>query len=322
MLSGKASLLVLPVLLFAWTLSSQELYPLSEPASSVPKGVVGLRVISEQYKEVNTVRSLQALRVMYGLTAKLSVMATASVSNHHNRQLPPDLINHTHVGSQTIYYTQNFKRGVEYPFLYNGLHLYAKYRFLTFDKKNEHLRVAAYGEWSNVGVAHDETEPDIMEDTGGYGYGLIITWLKNRFAASLNTGIEKPKSYFEYQPDLTGGPDLPTKVFYGDALQYTLSLGYRKSPGVYTDYEQPNTNLYVEFVGKAFQTAKVYQAGEKLKINTVALKGNTYLEIHPGIQRVINSNLRIEVSGGFSVISKSYAHFTPVWTVGIQRYFY
>ena len=60
---------------------------------------------------------------------------------------------------------------------------------------------------------------------------------------------------------------------YGDAITYSLSLGYRKSPEVYTDYRQANTNVYLEFIGKAFQTAKVYQAGEKLKINTVALKG-------------------------------------------------
>jgi hypothetical protein len=301
----------------------QELFILNEPASSVPKGVVGLRAFSQNYKENNTNRALYALRVMYGATAKLSVMATASLSNHHDRKLPKDLINHTHVGNQTNYYTAAIKRGVKYPLLFNGIYLFAKYRFLSRDEQNKHFRMSAYGEWSNVGVAHDEAEPNLMDDTGGYGLGIISTWLKNRFAASLTTGFINPNSYSEMQRDLTGGPDLPTKIYYGNAIKYNLSIGYRLYPKKYEEgYEQVNWNVYVEFIGKTYDDATVIQNGTEIKARTSALKGGSYIEIYPGIQRIINSNTRIEFCYGFNLIGYSYTHFTPVWTLAVQRYFY
>jgi hypothetical protein len=300
----------------------QELYPLNESASSVPKGAIGVRVFTQNYNEVSTTRSLHVLRIMYGLTPKLSVMVTGSLSNHHSKKLPPDLVTHSHTGNQTNYYTQNILRGVSYPYLFNGIHLFAKYRVLSFDKQNEHLRIALYGEWSDVGQAHDEAEPNLMDDTGGYGGGAIATWLKNRFAVSLTYGLIKPNSYSETQPDFTGGPDLPTKIYYGDAAKYNLSFGYRLSPKHYTDYNQANWNVYVELIGKKYGAAKVIQNGVEITTQAVALTNGSYLEIHPGIQRIVKSNLRIEFSVGFSLASYSYVHFTPVWTLGVQRYFY
>jgi hypothetical protein len=301
----------------------QELFPLNEPASSVPKGVVGARAFTQNYKEGNTARSLEALRVMYGVTSKLSVTATGSISNHHNRRLPSDLLNHTHNGNQTNYYTQNIKRGVPYPYLFNGIYLFAKYRALSFDGKNQHLRIAAYGEWSNVGVAHDEAEPNLMDDTGGYGLGLITTLLKNRFATSVTYGLIRPNSYFETQPDFTGGPDLPTKIYYGNAIKCNVSLGYRLAPKHYTDYDQPNWNLYAEFIGKQYDAAKVIQNGVNVPATrSLALRSGSYLEIHPGIQYIEQSNFRIDFSLGISFIGNSYVHFAPMWTLGFQQYFY
>jgi hypothetical protein len=320
---SKASAILLLVL-FAFCHQSfgQELFILNEPASSVPKGVIGVRAFTQNYKEYSTNRSLDALRIMYGVTAKLSVMATGSISNHHARKLPKDLINHTHVGNTTNYYTQAIKRGVSYPYLFNGLYVFAKYRFLSHDQQNKHFRLSAYGEWSNVGVAHDEAEPNLMDDTGGYGFGIISTILKNRFAASLTTGFIKPNSYSEIQPDFTGGADLPTKIFYGNAVKYNLSIGYRLYPKKYEGYEQVNWNVYVEFIGKTYDAARVIQNGTEIKARTVALQKGSFVEIYPGIQRIINSNTRIEVSYGFGLIGYSYVHFTPVWTLAVQRYFF
>jgi hypothetical protein len=315
---------VLIVLVFAACIKTwaQELYILNEPASSVPKGVVGLRAFSQNYKEYNTTRSLHALRLMYGATAKLSLMATASFSNHHDRKLPKDLINHTHIGNQTNHYTAAIKRGVEYPLLFNGVYLFAKYRFLTRDQQHQHFRMAAYADWSNVGVAHDEAEPNLMDDTGGYGFGIISTWLKNRFAASLTAGFIKPEAYSEMQRDMTGGPDLPTTIQYGNAIRYNLSLGYRLLPKKYEGYEQVNWNVYIELIGKTYDAASVVQNGAEITAQTSALKKGSYVEIYPGIQRILNSNTRIEFCYGFELIGYSYVHFTPVWTVAIQRYFY
>src|SRR6185437_14511566 len=117
-------------------LNAQELFPLNEPASNVPKGTLGVRVFGESYKEVSLYRNMFALRLMYGISSRLSVYATASVSNHHSPILPPDLATHTHTGNQTIYFTTSIKRGVPYPYLYNGDDVYVKYRFLSSDGQN------------------------------------------------------------------------------------------------------------------------------------------------------------------------------------------
>ncbi|HET7180587.1 MAG TPA: hypothetical protein VFI14_12720, partial [Chryseosolibacter sp.] len=168
----------------------------------------------------------------------------------------------------------------------------------------------------------DEAEPNLMDDTGGYGFGLISTWLKNRFAASLTTGFIRPNSYFETQPDFSGGPDLPTKIYYGDAIKYNLSFGYRVFPREYEGYEQVNWNLYLELVGKTYQAATVIQNGTDIQAKTSALKKGSYVEIYPGIQRIVGSNTRIEFCYGFDLIGYSFVHFTPIWTLAIQRYFY
>lgn len=314
-------ILVLILAVFAES-RAQDLFILNEPANSVLKGAIGARAFTQNYKEYNTTRGLYALRLMYGATSRLSVLATASISNHHDRKLPKDLINHTHVGNQTNYFTQPIRRGVRYPYLFNGIHLFAKYRFLADDGQNKHFQLAAYGEWSNVNVAHDEAEPNLMDDTGGYGFGIISTLLKNRFAASLTTGYIKPDSYFEMQRDVTGGPDLPTEIHYGKAIKYNLSFGYRLYPKKSEGYEHVNWNVYVEFVGKTHDAATVIQKGTDIQGKTAALQNGSYIEIYPGIQRIINSNTRIEFCYGFELIGNSYVHFTPIWTLGVQRYFY
>lgn len=300
----------------------QELFILNEPASSVPKGVVGVRIYSHHYKEFSTTRNMGAIRLMFGATSKLSIMATASMSNHHSRKLPKDLVNHTHVGNQTNYFTQSIKRGVDYPYLFTGINVFAKYRFLSIDERYKHFRMAAYGEWSASKVAHDEAEPNLTDDNGGYGFGMISTWLKNRLALSLTTGFIKPNSYSETQPDFTGGPDLPTTIEYGNAIKYNFSLGYRLSPKKYEAYEQVNWNIYVEITGKSYGAARVIQNGTELKTRTAALRSGTYVEISPGLQRIINSNTRVEFCYTFSLIGTSFAHFPTAWTLGVQRYFY
>ena len=302
---------------------AQELYPLNEPASSIPKGVLGVRVFGNTYQEISTQRNMAAVRIMYGVTPRLSVMATTAISNHHNKSLPADLVNHIHVGNQTFFFTQNIQRGVKYPYLLNGLHLYAKYRFLSIDGKHRHLRMALYSEWSNTKSAHDEAEPNLMDDSKGFGSGLIITALKDHFAISLTSGFILSGAYKDMAPLGVGYDDwVPTEVHYGNALIYNLSLGYLLYPRNYTDYHQSNWNIYLEFMGKAYEEGKLIQNGVALTHEGPAMKAGNYIEVHPGLQRIINSNLRIEISAGFPLLSRSYIRFYPVISVGVQQYFY
>ncbi|MGZ4033426.1 MAG: hypothetical protein ACXVPU_10990 [Bacteroidia bacterium] len=302
---------------------SQELFPLNEPASNVPKGVLGVRAFGDSFKEVSQMRNLFALRLMYGVLPKLSVMATVSTSNHHDVNFPANLVSHTHNGNQSVFSTGNFQRGLHYPYLFTGVYLYAKYRFLTFDGQNTHFRMAVYGEWSNVNVAHDETEPNLLDDTKGYGGGLISTYLKNHLAISLTSGIIIPGSYTGLSPDLLGGPMVPTELKYGRAVKYNLSFGYLLFPRKYDNYNQGNWNVYLEFMGKSYGTAKVIQYGTKdVPISTPLLQAGNYVDVCPGLQYILHSNLRVDLSVEFPLVNKSYAHFYPVYMLGIQRYFY
>lgn len=302
---------------------AQELYPLNEPASNVPKGVLGVRAFSETYREVNLMRNLFALRLMYGILPRFTITATSSISNHHSVNFPANLASHTHIGNQTVFSTGNFQRGVYYPYLFDGIYLFAKYRFISMDGQNTHFRMAAYTEVSYINVAHDESEPDLLEDNKGYGGGLITTYLHNHFAASLTSGIIIPGSYSGYSPDPSGGPDVPTKIQYGRAVKYNLSLGYLLFPRKYQDYKQGNLNLYTEFIGKSYEAAVVTQYGDKvLPIQTPLLQAGNYVDICPGLQYIFNSNLRVDLTTRFPLLNRSYAHFYPVFMLAVQRYFY
>jgi hypothetical protein len=311
------------ILFFSISVNAQELFPLNEAASTVPKGVIGVRIFGESFKEINTQRNMGAIRLMYGLTPKLSIYLSTATSNHHGNHLPSNLITHTHIGNQTYYFAQSTTKGVVYPYRFNGFYFFAKYRFLTIDGEKKHLRIAAYGEYSNVKQAHDEAEPNLLDDTKGYGGGLIITMLKNRFAASLTTGVIIPGSYEETVP-VGNGSILynTTKINYGRAVKYNLSFGYLLYPKNYENYSQNNWNIYLEFIGKSYEAATVFQNGQQLDVESLGLKAGNYMEVHPGIQKIINSNLRIDASVGFNMINKSYTRFYPMYMLGIQRYFF
>jgi hypothetical protein len=305
------------------SLFSQELYPLNEPASNVPKGVLGVRAIGETYKELNRYRNQYSLRLMYGLLPRLTIITTIGVSNHHGKDFPANLVSHTHDGNQTVYTTGEFERGMKYPYRFNGIYLYGKYRFISVDGPHSHFRMAAYAEGAYLQKAHDESEPNLIGDTKGYGAGLITTCLKNHFAISLTSGFIIPGAYSGFSPDVNGGPMIPTEISYGRALTYNLSMGYLLFPRTYKSYDQLNINIYLELLGKAYEAAKVQQYGTiSIPINTPLLQAGNYMDIAPGVQCIIKSNLRVDLSVKLPMINKSYAQFYPVVMLGVQRYFY
>lgn len=315
----KGLLIILLVFLpgFSW---AQELFPLSEPASNIPKGALGVRLFSESYNEVNQLRNMTGLRLMYGVTPRLSVYLTGIASNHHGKKMPVEFPFHN-----------TPERGAHYPYKFNGVHLYAKYRFLSKDGENSHLRMAAYGEGAYVNTTHHETEPDLeMGDNKGVGAGLITTYLKGKFAVSLTAGAIFPAVYEGQSPDpIESLPDVPVRVQYGKALSYSLSFGYLLFPRKYNNYDQVNINLYFEFHGKAFQAAKVdifaglpneyFLAQSRYP---TALQKGWYVDVSPGVQVILKSNLRIDFSTTFSSMGISYARLYPVFNLGIQRYFF
>lgn len=298
---------------------AQELFPNAEPASNMPKGALGIRIMSEWYKEFDQVRNFNGLRLMYGLTPKLSVYLTAASSNHHKPKLPEEFPYHN-----------TPERGVHKPYRFNGFSLYSKYRFLTRDRQNEHLRMAAYLEASAVRTAHDEGEPRLMDDTKGLGFGLISTYLKRKFAVSLTAGVILPGKYKGVQVDpIIGFPDVPTTVKYPTTINYSLSFGYLVFPRKYSSYRQTNISLYCEFMGKYYNDVRVWitpQGVPEYEVRTSyfpsALQAGFYVDAVPGIQFIINSNTRIDLSANLQMIKLSYARLYPQYNIGIQHYLY
>ena len=308
------------LLLLAYRSGGQELFPMTEPASNVPKGALGVRLFAESFNEVNRVRNLFALKVMYGLTPRLTVIASPNVSNHHSKELPPDF---------PVHNTPQI--GVDLPYLFNGVNLFAKYRFLSKDGANNHLRMAVYGEYGLLNVAHDEAEPGLFDDNSGLGAGLIATYLRRHFAVSFTGGYIHSFRYKGVVPDVIPSlPGVPATVTYGAGYNYSLSFGYLVAPRVYKGYEQTNWNVYLEFLGKAYdkvnmQVGNIYYNSPQYTISTRdnrALQGSNYLEVYPGIQCIIRSTLRIDLSVGIPLINRSYVHYYPVYNLGVQRYFY
>jgi len=163
----------------------------------------------------------------------------------------------------------------------------------------------------------------LLDDDGGWEAGFIATKLINRWAVSLTCGYIQPLFHFHERQTQFIQPAINTDVYYGKAVEYDLSIGYRVFPAKYTsDYSEPNFNVYVEFLGKAYDSATIKVNGDIIPIKTNLLLGGNYIEMHPGIQWIINSNSRVEISVGYPIVNESYTRFYPVYNIAFQRYFY
>lgn len=276
-----------------------------------------MRILYENYKELPSHRTRYwgALRFMYGVTGKLTVMFTGTASNHHPRKLPSNLQSHF-LNHHTSAYPPN-------PLLIEGFNLYARYRLVSLDGQQKHLRVAIYGEGAKSFAPHDEAEPVLMGDNSGLGGGMIITQLYKKFAVSLTAGYAYP---FPYKDQ-----DLGLSFRSGDMYSYNISMGYRIFPFTYSDYSDINVNFYVEFINRHYQGAQMVVNGKEYDFEQFkhvepftynSLQENKYSEIRPSIQIIVNSNNRIDLGIAQPFIGRSYLHFYPVYYLSFQKYFF
>lgn len=256
-----------------------------------------------------------ALRFMYGITPKLTLIGTASASNHHTKKFPFAYSNNFVYHHHPVSYQNSSVSNKPNPFLMEGFSVYAKYRIISKDADHSHLRCALYGEFSGSFVAHREAEPLLMGGTPGAGAGLIITKLSKKLALSATAGYIHPFKYKE--------PDSLLTFRAGNALVYTASLGYLLFPAKYKSYKDLNINLYVECMNKIFGNASYAHHG--LIVNTdfyPVLMAGQYSEVRPAIQCIINSNTRIDLSVSLPVYQRIALRAYPVYMLNIQRYFY
>ena len=311
-------------LLFSLTAMGQELYNLTLPASTLPKGALGIRLFNESYDESGLIRKISVLRVMYGITPRFNLILSGVGSDYHSLNLPTDFILHNHSGNGPAV-SANTPAVVPYPYIFSGADLYGQYRFYSEDGQNRHFRMAAYGEVSYARIVSHLAEPELLTHNSGVGAGLIATYLKGHFAGTLTVGGVLPFEYKGNSYDIYGGA-YPIDFKYGNAVDYDLALGYLLLPRKYTSYKQTNINLYLELLGKTYGAADVTQHDgiESYKIpNTIAiLRGGSYMEVSPGVQFIIRSDVRVDVSVGLPLGDGSYLHEYPLYYLAVQRYFY
>jgi hypothetical protein len=220
---------------------AQELFVYTDPASNMPAKTIGIRATQSFFKDVYKGATNYHIlpEVMFGFNKNLMVHAEAFISNR-NKTL-----------------------------VYEGVGLYAKYRFFSKDDIHTHFRMAAFGRFSTNNSDIHQDEIDINAHNSGYQLGLVATQLLHKVALS---------SSISYVQASNNGSinKFPTNQS-NEAINYTLSFGKLMLPRVYTNYNQTNFNVMVELLG------------QKLVGNS---KG--YLDIAPSLQLIIHSQTRID----------------------------
>lgn len=245
------------VFLMPCYLYAQELFVATEPASNMPANSLGFRLTNRFFKmehEQITGTRIEP-EVMWGVSRKLMVHVAGLASNQMQESIR-----------------------------FEGVNLYAKYRFLSVDDLHSHFRMAAYvkgGIIDNPFVPelrehakrpYNNRELDLEGGASGVSGGIIATQLLHKLALSVTAG------YNRYMNNTNN--KLPDYMS-ANAVNYSFSAGYLLLPRSYRSYEQTNLNLYVEFLGKA---------------NTDAVSRNHYLDVAPAIQFIFNSVTRLDFS--------------------------
>ena len=171
-------------------------------------------------------------------------------------------------------HAQAFLSDMDGRYRLEGGSLYAKYRFLSIDEAQSHFRASAFGRISTSRRPTYTRDINLEGDNSGVQGGLIFTQLLHKLALSATLGYAH--SFTNNDRQFTGMPR-PDKM-----LSYSLSSGYLVLPFVYKNYKEPNFNLYFEMLGK-----------------TDPSTGQSYLDLAPAIQVILNSTTRIDLGYRF-----------------------
>lgn len=258
-------------------LRAQELFISTEPASNMPARTWGLRLSTESGEMNEEFKTRTEFELMYGFSKEMMGHVQLYASNHTG------------------------------AYAYENIGLYGKYRFFSDDDFKYHLRSALYGK----GVFGKQTTSTPLAGldggTTGYGGGLITTMLVDHFAASVTIGAA------------LGAPDLATDEHhvYRDitCYNYSLSMGYLLLPTEYKSYDDPNLNLYAEFLGK-------YASYKNDEHGVITASNNNEVILSVGPQVILNSIARIDLAFR-TAISSNAVHRTPNTIVlKFERVFY
>lgn len=195
-------------------ISAQELFVVTDPASNVPAGSLGIRLGQSIFKE--KMKSGFNYHIMpevtWGINKDLMVRTSMFISNRDNQLVA------------------------------EGASFYTKFRFLSTDDLQSHFRMAAFGRYSFNNADIHQEQIEIMGHNTGFETGIVATQLIKKLAISSSVSFEKA---FDNKPDYR----FPTAQS-DNATNYTLSFGRLMYPKKYTSFKQTNINTMVEFVGQ------------------------------------------------------------------------
>jgi hypothetical protein len=207
-------IIVFLFLLVTLQTNAQELFVMTEPASNMPAGAVGIRTMNSfMYEKDGTMNYHIMPEIMWGINAKWMIHLQSFHSNRSTGGLKTE-----------------------------GGSLYAKYRVFSNDDMHKHFRMALYGRLSKNNADIHQEEIETMGHNTGYEGGVIATKLVNKVAVSSSLSFEKA---------LHNMPDYKFPATQSNnAMNYTLSIGKLMHPKRYTSLKQTNINLMCEFLGQ------------------------------------------------------------------------
>jgi len=222
-----------PVILSVWlttatvSLSAQELYVFSEPASNMPGKALGLKYAGKFLENDHSgkIEQRQMLQAQFGLNKKWMVHAATTISDMYSFPVTR----------------------------WESVNVYAKYRFLSRDDVHAHFRMAAFMEvaYSRNDMYYDELS--LEGDQSGVQGGIILTQLIHKLALSSTLSMTQVLNEQRWESNQPTGNPYPYSAF-----NYSLSAGYLLFPRKYTSYKQTNFNLYMELLGSQTLDKKRY----------------------------------------------------------------
>lgn len=297
------------------SLSAQELFPHTEAANTIPKGIFSARLGTNVYREQPSerARTWYGLKLYYGLTANVSISFQASASNHHFQEFPDNI---------TQYFILHHSRSYPNPDVaLEGMQGMIKYHFFKRDGFQKHWRAAATFHYTQSFIAHDVAESFLGGDNTAWAPGLVLTHLNKRFALSFQNQYIVPLLYKE--------PDRGLSFESSNTFESAVALGYRLSPKSYKGYSDLNINIYAEQFFRAHGDAVMFVSDtlydfEFIKNNDRviynSLNANMYLESRITVQFIVDSRLRFDVGATIPVWQRSWSYFYPVLNFGFQWY--
>jgi hypothetical protein len=210
-------------ILFAFEANAQELFLMTEPASNMPAGAIGIRTMNSfMYEKDGTPNYHIMPEIMWGPSAKWMFHLQSFLSNRTTGGLKTE-----------------------------GGSVYAKYRLFSSDDLHKHFRIATYARYSLNNADIHQEELETMGHNTGFEGGLVATKLVNKLALSSSLSVEKVM-------DNLANNKFPTAQS-NNATNYTVSIGKLVYPKKYTSLKQTNINLMCEFLGQTLnQNGKSY----------------------------------------------------------------